>query len=1784
MREKMKKIGLISIITIVTILFLGAISSVQAYASNTVYDADGKLRTLSTGDELTLIYYNSGGYKSIQHQLNVYCAEVTHKAPVGVRKKYRVGPEKKVEDPALAYILAHGPNGSIPTTGSGRLNSAQIALWYYLHVKQPSQYHDKDNIGGSYGSNKNTYSNSLYKAAINYRQNISNATPKVSCATKDTGLKIDVSGSCTKYKLYIDGSLYGTYSKGEKETKSITIAYNDAAINGKSEVSVKVVPVHSCITATYRILTAVGNSHQKFLVATGTGTEDRDGASVTQKVKLNTNVSLQKYITRVISPADGTSDISGRKNNYTATDETSEYAKRHPSKNNTSSNQYKKNKVVEIEAGDEVTYTIEVYNNGEVPAFKYTVRDLIPLESQVTSLKNSSGGNVEYKNLGTGPDARGYTIEFDVPQGLAIGETKTFTMTLKYTKYSDGIKTNTAWIHTTTPPNKTTYRTLDRDYIKMKPYAVKLEKYISRVNNVTRDAENTTLNRSGKPEHADDNDTKTNNPWKANNVVVVSKGDEVTYTITVTNEHKETSVYITNIKDTLPTGISQYKVGNGGWNTRPSNGMINITDTSRTLLAPGRSTSVTVTVKVTESNLSLDVFKNEAEITEMKNRNQVTVTDTTLNNNKDADYFELRDITIQGKVWNDVARNKTNDDYNGKYESDKKEKLLEGITVYLYRVTNVVNPETSGKNYRASSAYQSIDKVATTQTNNKGEYTFSRSNLNSNLPDNTRYIKGPRNTPTNNRWSGTYYSYYVVFEYDGIKYTCSLNKTSQQPEYFEINTSLPGDYRIDSNAAEDNNANVSGLGITTRKAFNSKFTTIDNTKGINYNKLNEDGFIPASEYIYNKNTMSIKSSTNKIDLASAKGDATKMNNLEEQMLNVGLGLRGRDLFDLHLSSAVAYTDISVHSQNTRYEHNPEEKANVTFKPEDLGIVEDMANVAREKTINSNDVNADGSKKEDQAGYGVTQNMRRGDYNEEYANRNDIGGQTRHNSQAANLQVSVTYRLTITNESQTDGYAAQVMDYYDDRFDFVKASASVDGPALTVNTSQTGGDGYKAVLITMPKTYLGQSKEAHVYVTLKMKDPKSTLQPLVDNPSEKVRSYNMAEIWQYTTKASSSQTEYTRGLLDKDSAPGTANTEKANLNEGTTNQTTAGYYFKRSGWKAANDLTKLKYEDDTYAAPTLYFVDTTALREITGVIYRDGTSVSNNTYIKSGNGTKEDNEKGVEGAYVELVELDDKTNKQTPGKVGSGEGKLILSTYTGEGGTYSFKRFMPANYIIRYTYGNERGTVVAQHFEANTNEDSFNGEDYQSTNNTGKNGGKLLADTDKDYWYVSNASNKVSTGTDNVERRKGVAKKVTGYTDSEMRTLQKARNTKDNRSITLSDSEVEKIAHDTHMYSTTPNFTVAVEMPTGVATKNTKFTTTYVVQEMNLGLAETPKTEITLNKKITGFTIKDATGENVLASWDTASSKSAGDVLKLNENDGYDVSIEDTKLQGAKLEVNFQVSTNAKVERNFDTTENPVQPITAVADFIDNDLSFNPSLLAGDGSTNTNGDYWEVIPYQNDGTTQGLQSFLKDKVDATREYAGVDENDTRYGNGGYGSLDESGVGYTTILKAKANNPILHPTQTATGYTSKANITLEKTLSAEETTVRDIITSSINTYEYDNHVEVIGLDYTNTKTGATGNSFNFMDRIIRNPADNAPDYEDPLFATGDNTEYVMLAGVQHDYVASDRITIHPPTGGDRSNDYYYLIAGALAIIAAGVVAVKKFALKEEAIPVQDTSDEE
>lgn len=989
------------------------------------------------------------------------------------------------------------------------------------------------------------------------------------------------------------------------------------------------------------------------------------------------------------------------------------------------------------------------------------------------------------------------------------------------------------------------------------------------------------------------------------------------------------------------------------------------------------------------------------------------------------------DAIIAGIVWNDVALNKTSTSYNCQYDNGK-ESLLSGIKVYLYR-------------YGVETA------VAQTTTDSNGYYCFKNSSLDPNVITNPkeRYIKA-KIQKDNNKWDieSGYYSYTVVFEYDGIKYTSTFS--NEQRIWNIKKNSIKSQYSTTqySNAQENKE---------TRDNFNKNFAIINNSKGITYETINEADNLPQSRYVYDSGSMSINSSTEKINIGdySSKTDETYLQ-------HVNLGLRGRDTLDLDLTSDVSSVDVTVNGQTGTYNYANE----VDIRKED--IYPDAAHIQNETRTTSYT--------------SVDQKIRATDITNTHYDETRLG-------------IKVTYKITVTNESSiTKGTATKIVNYFDSRYNLVTI---VGGKGNITNKGN-----YKELIINVDDTTtLNPEKSRDIYVTLVLNNPVDLLKDL--NMGEKLPTYNMAEIYEYKSECAEGQSEYTRGLIDVDSAPGSAEIENVRLTNGQIgNISTVQYYFN------AQNLNRFKFEDDTFTAPVLYFVKDGNMRKIEGNVFEDATSLVNGN-VRTGNGIIDTDELKVYGATIELLE-----------QVGNDQ-KTRFTAKTNENGYYSFEGFLPGNYVIRFKYGDTIDTVILNTYSNGINQKSFNGEDYQATNNTGTYGAYSISPTEN-YWYLANEKIGVSTATDESTRRIDVSNFIYNKYGF-MNTLNDIRSGKK-----FKEEDIRELINGTYMYANTKAMKFDVEKASinSNSTENKTFTD-YVITNMNFGIAEVPVSTIDLQKHVKELEIVDSAGINTIAKIvlkeDGTYNVVNGEVLAAGVNEPIDVSIENEKLQGAKLRITYAISAEIKVEKNYNDEKGITPTIKGLYDFIDNNLEYNQTL-------GENSKYWELTSYDE---MQKQYKKLKLNEDSLEPQSTVASDSNKY---------------KVIIKTTPNNPILSAT---TGQKKEVELVLEKVLSSNDSGIEEIKMKDIqNMLGYMNTIEIQEINYSNT-----GGDKPLRDRV----------------RTTDR--HIIVPGGSRDTATSEEIVIHPPTGDGGAIGITYYIVGlaSLCILAVGIFGIKKFVIK-------------
>ncbi len=331
-----------------------------------------------------------------------------------------------------------------------------------------------------------------------------------------------------------------------------------------------------------------------------------------------------------------------------------------------------------------------------------------------------------------------------------------------------------------------------------------------------------------------------------------------------------------------------------------------------------------------------------------------------------------------------------------------------------------------------------------------------------------------------------------------------------------------------------------------------------------------------------------------------------------------------------------------------------------------------------------------------------------------------------------LQIHVTYKIAIRNQSSVVGAITEIVDYYDSKYKFEGAyigneegkrylaengdelnKVIVDEKSIYENTemAKTGSwqvyskeeldrekenptHEYKTIYLRLEhEQRLGSGEEQYIYITFGLTEPESTLINAEVPFGKKLYTYNMAEINGYKTYGYYDKNiDESWGLIDKDSIPGN---------------------FNPSTYKYGNEL-----EDDTSRAPA-YAYTIRESRTLEGNVFEDMLAknippdempsskkyeVKVNT-TRFGDGTINTvDDKMIAGIKVELIEIKDGNlySRQT--------------TRTNRDGWYGFGAFLPGDYTIRFTYGAEDQTALTEDskYKQGLNKTSYNGQDYQST--------------------------------------------------------------------------------------------------------------------------------------------------------------------------------------------------------------------------------------------------------------------------------------------------------------------------------------------------------------------------------------------------------------------------------------------------------------------------------------
>lgn len=523
------------------------------------------------------------------------------------------------------------------------------------------------------------------------------------------------------------------------------------------------------------------------------------------------------------------------------------------------------------------------------------------------------------------------------------------------------------------------------------------------------------------------------------------------------------------------------------------------------------------------------------------------------------------------------------------------------------------------------------------------------------------------------------------------------------------------------------------------------------------------------------------------------------------------------------------------------------------------------------------------------------------------------------TQDKDFSVKVVYKITLKNESGVlYSKINSLVDYFDARYTIEENGSIGTGyengeikDKINYKLDKSYQDAKYRKLIIDCNTKINpneSNKNIYVEYTLTRNGVKDILFDKNGNPKTNIEGLeNIVEINSYSTYSDKDFTKSYAGI-DSDSNPGS---------------TVPG--------------NKDTYEDDTDYAPGL-ILEVANPREIKGTVFEDNAvdpTEGGTNRERLGNGKFDDGEKTISGVQVGLYKEADFENGV---KLRSGVQPVGTTTYegdnkdsTGKDGTFTIKDFVPGEYRIVYTWGDDKYTV----------------EDYKSTIWTSAN--KDEKEKNKKTWYRVNTNTRYSDAKDNYATRL----KIDG-----------------------GDTSIDK---KDSMDSMTNSMTFGVELKDDIYNRETSGIdkVTFSIENIDFGVIERPRQSIDVTKRAKSMKMTLANGQ-VIA--DAKIVEKDGKLQleqqvkgviytepsdKNNPKNGQiKAEIDNELIQGSKVEIEYEIKVQNNSEIDYDSEkyycygEKDVEIVkikaSGVYDYLDN------TMIANDENTE-----WETIKDYNE---------------------------------------------------------------------------------------------------------------------------------------------------------------------------------------------------------------------------
>lgn len=1147
--------------------------------------------------------------------------------------------------------------------------------------------------------------------------------------------------------------------------------------------------------------------------------------------------------------------------------------------------------------------------------------------------------------------------------------------------------------------------------------------------------------------------------------------------------------------------------------------------------------TITVTLKREGNGYNISETKKDSTVTD----DEFKAGKVTLKNHElELNIKDIPVMNLGGIVWTEkIQTDKATAEINNKYDGENQDEALAGIKVTLYKNGKKVTETTSSDgNQKATYTNHKGNKVEVDLA--KGEYMF------------TDITAGD--------------DYYVVFEYDGIKYQAMTNskeqayttkardtKIAEEPNRKKFNDNTKTISPIPGKKKENENKSITDTGWIIEYDLDNNSTPKKAIYKATY-KNEEDMKNDIRQYVEGQTYTYLSKTEDWMGTWNTDGTINK----SHYAFNINCGLSKKS-FDLSLGTDVKDATVTINGNQTTYTYD---------QILDGKLDEALNRPSSEKKIGDNKIEYNLYLAVSDYNYRIADYKVPGEgsienkYDAEALNKEQIDSAKKDSE----LEVYVTYRIELKNQSTQHDAKVNLVEYhFDEHYQYVSiknATAEKDPNARVLYI--TPDEGIEAGRTLLP----------NIEITFKV---------LPDGKGNKCvlgEDYlNQAEIISYTTGG---------GLVDEDSAPGNA--------------------FLEEG--------KVRYEDDTDEANGIQIkLKENAERSISGKVFDDDDTSDKgiNDVIVQLIELVEINNKQYEYIWQETVAGSNKEDKSRTVKTTARNGYVGENyTVTNEAGEYKFtQRIIPGNYIVRFIYGDGRIYDITE------NTLKYNGEDYKSTY------------VDYDYnaeWYNNTSLNgENSKAVDNEARRLRVmsyAVDVDGTKGAELALLSKPIGTNNNK--------LKDVLDNTWMCAETLKIKVPVdpsvlvnengekeeklsitENSTSVKKADSQYKVTF--DNVNLGLMERPKTKLVLEKHITGLTIKPvASGVNLIAN----ATADINDILKAT--------------QGSEIELKGQkdglfATKSGRTNRGLwylqtDTTE-LAQGADAYITYTyvirnEGDEDYLSKTLIDKYNEGTDA-YKEYLVGEEG--EEGLEKLVKDKIKSKGEYL------SRFYYTGNSDNSENSFNPTPVLasveqiqealnpkvkfvnsttdftKADRNDGNKYPYYNRDGELQEDNNNIKEIITSKEETSKKLLQTGKTLKEINDKNEKkdfinntmdtskklvvsVGLSASEIENGGVYDSYIAQVTHYTNAAgrrdQSTPD--NLSYVHSENTNITLDSNIpdtnkkynEEDEFWAERFTITKPTGEDKITPVQIAIItiSAVAVLGVGIILIKKFVLKK------------